>query len=71
VVSVLDERCFAAASRRRDAIVFPEPSQHQLIRSFVENVTARARTIDEARNWSGALAFGVFDGVGAVHPSLH
>jgi hypothetical protein len=25
-----------------------------LIRSFVENVTAPARTIDEARNWSGA-----------------
>jgi hypothetical protein len=46
-------------------------AQHELIRSFVENVTARARTIGGAKHWSGVVAFGVFDGVGAAHPSLH
>jgi hypothetical protein len=46
-------------------------TQHQLIRSSVENVTARARTIGGVRHWSGALAFGVFDGVGAAHPPLY
>jgi hypothetical protein len=76
VVSVLDDDASpylhaAATPSRLTRWFFPQPSQRQLIRSFVEKVTARARTIDEARNWLGALAFGVFDCVGAVHPSLH
>jgi hypothetical protein len=54
---------------RQAKVLRTAPISHVLRASFSR--TARARTIGGVRHWSGALAFGVFDGVGAAHPPLY